>query len=159
MSTPFLSVFMRVFGLFRVQNSKWFSIDAFSQKGQIRGFLWVEAGLPPDFSGWKPRFFAFSTFFSRCRKCRSFRQFHRWSKTKPIPEGHMLIFGHTPTCYFQNKEPLCICKTDNAIGIDCGAGFEDRRLSCLRLDDMREFYSEPWQSELQVQWHPAKRTL
>ncbi len=63
----------------------------------------------------------------------------------------MLIFGHTPTCYFQNKEPLCICKTDNAIGIDCGAGFEDGRLSCLRLDDMQEFYSEPWQSELQVQ--------
>lgn len=55
----------------------------------------------------------------------------------------MLIFGHTPTCYFQNKEPLCIWKTDNAIGIDCGAGFEDGRLSCLHLDDMREFYSEP----------------
>ena len=72
-----------------------------------------------------------------------FAVWERWSKTKPIPEGYMLIFGHTPTYYFQNKEPLCICKTDNAIGIDCGAEFEDRRLSCLRLDDMREFYSEP----------------
>ena len=73
---------------------------------------------------------------------REFAVWERWGKTKPIPEGYVLIFGHTPTCYFQNKEPLCIWKTDNAIGIDCGAGFEDGRLSCLRLDDMREFYSE-----------------
>ena len=73
---------------------------------------------------------------------REFAVWERWGKTKPIPEGYMMIFGHTPTCYFQNKEPLCIWKGDNAIGIDCGAGFEDGRLSCLRLDDMREFYSE-----------------
>lgn len=74
---------------------------------------------------------------------REFAVWERWGNTKPIPEGYVLIFGHTPTCYFQNKEPLCIWKTDNAIGIDCGAGFEDGRLSCLRLDDLREFYSDP----------------
>ena len=29
------------------------------------------------------------------------------------------------------------------IGIDCGCAYEDYgRLACLRLDDMREFYSE-----------------
>ena len=73
---------------------------------------------------------------------REFAVWERWGKTKPIPEGYVMIFGHTPTCYFQNKEQLRIWKGDNAIGIDCGAGFEDGRLSCLRLDDMREFYSE-----------------
>ena len=74
---------------------------------------------------------------------REFAVWERWNENCPVPEGYVLIFGHTPTCYFQNNEPLCIWKTDNAIGIDCGAGFEDGRLSCLRLDDMREFYSEP----------------
>lgn len=28
---------------------------------------------------------------------REFAVWERWSKTKPIPEGYMLIFGHTPT--------------------------------------------------------------
>ena len=36
----------------------------------------------------------------------------------------------------------CIWKGDNAIGIDCGSGYEYGRLSCLRLDDMKEFYSD-----------------
>ena len=73
---------------------------------------------------------------------REFAVWERWDETKPIPEGYVMIFGHTPTCYFQNKEQLRIWKADNVIGIDCGAGFEDGRLSCLRLDDLREFYSE-----------------
>ena len=40
-----------------------------------------------------------------------------------------------------NAEML-IGKGDNAIGIDCGSGYEYGRLSCLRLDDMKEFYSD-----------------
>lgn len=57
-------------------------------------------------------------------------------------KGYVLIFGHTPTCYFHDKVPWCIWKGDNAIGIDCGSGYEYGRLSCLRLDDMKEFYSD-----------------
>lgn len=60
--------------------------------------------------------------------------------TKRITD--VLIFGHTPTCYFHDKMPWCIWKGDNAIGIDCGSGYEYGRLSCLRLDDMKEFYSD-----------------
>ena len=59
-----------------------------------------------------------------------------------LPEGFVLIFGHTPTCHFQNVEPWSIWKSDEAIGIDCGCGYEEGRLACLRLDDMKEFYSE-----------------
>ena len=73
---------------------------------------------------------------------REFAIWDRWDETKPIPEGYVLIFGHTPTCYFHNAYPWSIWKSDEAIGIDCGGGFEDGRLSCLRLDDMKEFYSE-----------------
>ena len=29
------------------------------------------------------------------------------------------------------------------IGIDCGCAYKDGRLGCLRLDDMKEFYSQP----------------
>ena len=73
---------------------------------------------------------------------REFAVWDRWDETKPVPEGYVLIFGHTPTCYFHNAYPWSIWKSDEAIGIDCGGGFEDGRLSCLRLDDMKEFYSE-----------------
>lgn len=66
----------------------------------------------------------------------------RWSKEMPIPEGYILIFGHTPTVNFQDCEPWSIWKSKNAIGIDCGSGYEKGRLACLRLDDMKEFYSD-----------------
>ena len=71
-----------------------------------------------------------------------FAVWDRWNETKPVPEGCVLIFGHTPTFYFQKEIPLSIWKCDEAIGIDCGCGFVDGRLACLRLDDMKEFYSE-----------------
>ena len=71
-----------------------------------------------------------------------FAVWDRWNETKPVPEGCVLIFGHTPTIYFRNKMPLRIWKSDESIGIDCGSGFGDGRLACLRLDDMKEFYSE-----------------
>ena len=71
-----------------------------------------------------------------------FAVWERWYETSLIPEGFVLIFGHTPTCHFQNVDPWSIWKSDDAIGIDCGCGYEEGRLACLRLDDMKEFYSE-----------------
>ena len=71
-----------------------------------------------------------------------FAVWERWNNYKPIPEGFTLIFGHTPTIYFHNKELWEIWNDDRAIGIDCGCGYEQGRLACLRLDDMKVFYSE-----------------
>ena len=73
---------------------------------------------------------------------REFAVWERWNEMHPIPEGYTLIFGHTPTCYFQTVEPWSIWKGENAIGIDCGGAYQGGRLGCLRLDDMKEFYSE-----------------
>lgn len=71
-----------------------------------------------------------------------FAVWERWDPTQPVPEGYIMIFGHTPTFRLQDKHPCCIWKSDEAIGIDCGCGFADGRLCALRLDDMKEFYSE-----------------
>ena len=81
------------------------------------------------------------------------RQFAVWNRLNaetPIPKGYTLIFGHTPTIYFQEDNILKIWYGDDRIGIDCGSGFLDLkkdynpevgRLACLRLNDMKEFYS------------------
>ena len=79
---------------------------------------------------------------------------------QPLPKGYTFIFGHTPTQYFKpqgNKntaakpEPMSILHGDHRICIDCGSGYPDKydpwygaigRLACLRLDDLKEFYSE-----------------
>ena len=71
-----------------------------------------------------------------------FAVWERWNNYKPIPDGFTLIFGHTPTIYFHNKELWEIWKGERAIGIDCGCGYEQGYLACLRLDDMKVFYSE-----------------
>ena len=73
---------------------------------------------------------------------KEFAVWERWNEMQPIPEGYVLIFGHTPTCYFQTVEPWSIWKGENAIGIDCGGAYSDGRLGCLRRDVMKEFYSE-----------------
>ena len=72
-------------------------------------------------------------------------EFAVWKRWKPhdgVPEGYILVFGHTPTCNLQNGFPWRIYENDNAIGIDCGGAYEEGRLLCLRLDDMKTFYSE-----------------
>ena len=58
------------------------------------------------------------------------------------------IFGHTPTCYFGSDDPMKIAMFEDrqedfarGIGIDCGSAYPEGRLSCLRLNDMKEFYS------------------
>ena len=76
----------------------------------------------------------------------------RWRTHEPTPKDHIRVCGHTPTITYQQDNPLKIWYGDNIIAIDCGAGFPKEqpyepiyykgRLSCLRLDDMKEFYSE-----------------
>lgn len=61
------------------------------------------------------------------------------------PDDYVMIFGHTPTQYYQNNSPMEIWRDKNRIGIDCGSGFPEDghgRLACLRLDDGTVFYSE-----------------
>ena len=68
-----------------------------------------------------------------------------------VPAGEILIFGHTPTMYYQENLPMEIWKSGRMIGIDCGSGYSENkedplsrygRLACLRLDDGKVFYSE-----------------
>lgn len=64
----------------------------------------------------------------------------------------LLSDGHTPTINFQDDIPQKIYHREGGICIDCGAGTAEKRdlfhcfcygrLACLRLDDMKEFYSE-----------------
>lgn len=78
-----------------------------------------------------------------------------WNRKLPalhLQSEEIVIFGHTPTEEFGEDDPLKIWHGDHMIGIDCGGGYPENeeqlrgikrgRLACLRLDDMREFYSE-----------------
>lgn len=61
-------------------------------------------------------------------------------------EAVTVVFGHTPTAYFQEISPLEIFHDGKLVGIDCGAGWPEGnalggRLACIRLDDMEVFYS------------------
>ena len=71
-----------------------------------------------------------------------FAVWERWNETKPVPDGYIMIFGHTPTIHFNPDEPWSIWNCGEAIGIDCGSGYAEGRLCCLRLDDMTVFYSD-----------------
>lgn len=60
----------------------------------------------------------------------------------------MTIIGHTPVHHFVHFDdvPFIVQLGDSVIDIDCGAGFPNDmkpsgRLSCICLDDMKEFYS------------------
>lgn len=56
---------------------------------------------------------------------------------------NIVIFGHTPTCHYQDNEPYAIYHNGNIIGIDCGViDRQDGVLGCLCLDNMNEFYVE-----------------
>lgn len=61
----------------------------------------------------------------------------------PIP-GTTVIVGHTPTVLLTGKEdePFRIWYGNGLIDIDCGCASRspNKRLGCLRLDDMKEFY-------------------
>lgn len=75
---------------------------------------------------------------------RDEREFSVWMRYEwwdAGPEDRTVIFGHTPTRYYQRRTPMSIWKGERLIGIDCGAGWPQGRLACLRLEDMAEFYS------------------
>ena len=59
-------------------------------------------------------------------------------------KDRLCVLGHTPTCYltFNEFEPLHIFHGKGFVDIDCGCGSRSqyRRLACLRLEDMKEFY-------------------
>lgn len=80
-----------------------------------------------------------------------FSVWKRLEPADPLPGGYTLIFGHTPTRYFQDPVPMEIYYGADRIGIDCGSGYPEEeteplscygRLACLRLDDGKVFYSE-----------------
>ena len=77
-----------------------------------------------------------------------------WGRPEPPPEtpplaGKTVIVGHTCTYYlnalvegYDENSPFEIFYAPGLIGIDCGCGnkTELRRLACLWLDDMKEYY-------------------
>ena len=77
-----------------------------------------------------------------------------WGRPEPPPterplQNATVIVGHTCTYYmnlycedYDEDAPWEIFYGPGLIGIDCGCGNDSelRRLACLRLDDMQEFY-------------------
>lgn len=57
-------------------------------------------------------------------------------------KDYTIICGHTPIQVISNdyNEEVQILKRKGTIYIDCGCCFENGKLACLRLDDMKEFY-------------------
>jgi serine/threonine protein phosphatase 1 len=78
------------------------------------------------------------------RTAAHFAVWRRLKAEEPAEVGRILIFGHTPTHYFQTAVPMEIWYGKDRIGIDCGCGWPEDgpegRLGCLRLDDGAEFY-------------------
>lgn len=82
------------------------------------------------------------------------KEYAVWARIDPRKSitDYTLIFGHTTTHHYQSDSPMKIWYGKGLIGIDCGSGGPDHpdkvtvipqgRLACLRLDDMKEFYSE-----------------
>jgi len=82
---------------------------------------------------------------------KEFAIWYRLREFDEYPPDCIVIHGHTPTRHYQLDNPLSIYYGENRIAIDCGCGYPDityrkrepkGRLACLRLDDMREFYSK-----------------
>lgn len=66
-----------------------------------------------------------------------------WSKNFVGKEkkykDYTIICGHTPVQKIE-KDRKTIFFVNGTIYVDCGCGFDDGRLGCLRLDDLFEFY-------------------
>lgn len=81
----------------------------------------------------------------------SYREFLLWQRVEKddeFPAGATVLFGHTPTCFYQPDLPYRFWKSENKLGLDCGLaglprGNTAARLGCLRLEDMREWYISP----------------
>lgn len=75
----------------------------------------------------------------------------------PFPDGRIVVAGHTPVCelwgsggaeierYLRSLGDghLCIYRGQGYIDLDCACGYPipQRRMACLRLEDMAEFYT------------------
>lgn len=55
-------------------------------------------------------------------------------------ENTLFVTGHTPTGLIDPEYEGKIYMKNNHIAIDCGAVFDNGRLGCIRLDDLKEFY-------------------
>ncbi len=78
-----------------------------------------------------------------------FAVWKRLEEREMAAKDYTLIFGHTPTRYYQDRIPMEIWRRDGFIGIDCGSGYPEQGensaygcLCCLRLEDGKVFYSE-----------------
>lgn len=78
-----------------------------------------------------------------------FTVWKRFENDYTFSGDYTLIFGHTPTQYYQAQIPMEVWYGHRMIGIDCGSGYPEEgenseygRLACLRLDDGTVFYSE-----------------
>lgn len=87
----------------------------------------------------------------RYRNASYYAVWRRLDASDTFPEDYTLVFGHTPTQYYEDRVPMEIWIKGNCIGIDCGSGYPEDledpeskygRLACLRLDDGKVFYSE-----------------
>ena len=58
-----------------------------------------------------------------------------------VPFGYKVIHGHTPVHHLWNTDSIKQYSNGDFINVDCGCA-SGKRLACLRLDDMQEFYSE-----------------
>jgi serine/threonine protein phosphatase 1 len=70
-----------------------------------------------------------------------FAVWHRFYPSAKMPENKIVIHGHTPT--INDGSPGRMMHFDQRINIDCGNAYPELggQLGCLRLEDMREFYS------------------
>lgn len=78
----------------------------------------------------------------RYESAREFAVWKRYRIGEYRSDNHTLIFGHTPTSYYQNVMPMEIWRGQKCIGIDCGCAYSYGRLACLRLEDGKVFCSE-----------------
>ena len=104
--------------------------------------------LPDHRTTWKLRsIIGAFTWFMDCRvtiPARGSGAIHRSSMAAPL-SGCTAVVGHTPTPILNGPldDPYMIWHGNGIIGIDCGCeGSDDlRKLACLRLEDLAEFYA------------------
>ncbi len=92
----------------------------------------------------------YPTYGNRYDTERDFAVWWRQLVEVPLSDERIVIFGHTTTHHFQTDTPMHIWYGNQMIGIDCGSSYPEGisaengyagRLACLRLNDMKEFYS------------------
>ncbi len=100
-----------------------------------KDFILTHSGIEANF-GTDPASYRYPDAMSYCVWVRN-------AGIVSVPDGKCFVFGHTPTCRFQEDFPMSIWRRDeHKIGIDCGCGYDyPGRLGCIRLEDMTEFYS------------------